>query len=237
MSARTWVILGGTSIIAEQFAHIVAAKGYNVRLVGRDNDELQIRACDIKLRYKVACEVVVVDMTNLNAKHLAEILKPGEQELDLFIAHSDFTENADLNAERISHLIHVNVLSTALAINAYMESKQSQHNLVYLSSVAACMGRAKNSLYGASKAAIEVYLQGLQQAASKSQSICIARLGFIDTQQTYGLPGIFYAAPPENCARACWNALIKRKKRIYYPGFWRLIMALVTRLPFLAGKN
>ena len=98
--------------------------------------------------------------------------------------------------------------------------KQKQHTILYLSSVAACRGRAKNSLYGASKTAIEIYLQGLQQAATKQQHITIARLGFIDTKQTYGVPGIFYAAPPKECAEACWKAIKRKKRLFYFPKFW-----------------
>lgn len=236
MTHRTWVILGATSIIAEEFAHLVAKAGHHVRLVGRDHDQLDIIAKDIELRYQVPCEIVVMEMT-VQAEQLLTLLNQGDHELDLFIAHSDFTGNSDLNPLSITKLIEVNILATTLLIHAYLSSNQTQHNLFYLSSVAACRGRSKNSLYGASKAAIEVYLQGLQQAASEMQHIIIARLGFIDTKQTYGLPGIFYAAPPKDCAKACWKAIKRKKRLFYYPGFWRAIMAIITRLPFFIYKK
>ena len=236
MTIRTWVILGATSIIAEEFARLAAAKGHHLRLVGRDHEQLNIIAKDIELRYQVPCDRVIIDMTE-EADKLLTILNQSDNEIDLFIAHSDFTENKDLNPISISKLIEINVLATTLLIHAYLNTQQKEHNLIYLSSVAACRGRAKNSLYGASKAAVEVYLQGLQQSASKHQHITIARLGFIDTKQTYGLPGIFYAAPPRDCAKACWKALNRKKRLFYYPGFWRAIMAIITRLPFFIYKK
>lgn len=236
MIQRTWVIIGATSIIAEEFAHVVAKNGHSLRLVGRDKEQLEIKSKDIKLRYQVPCEVVVMDMLQ-PADVLLSVLDSSKQELDLFIAHSDFTNNAHLNNESIVKLIHVNIVSTTLLINAYLNSSQQQHNMIFLSSVAACRGRAKNSLYGASKAAIEVYLEGLQQEANENQHITVARLGFIDTQQTFGVPGIFYAAPPSACAKACWQALHKNKRRFYYPGFWRAIMAVITYLPFFVYKK
>lgn len=236
MTQRTWVILGATSIIAEHFAHYAAKAGHRLRLVGRQRKQLELIAQDIQLRYQVACEVIVVNLAE-KAQVVLTVLKADTHELDLFIAHSDFTENAHLNPQSIEHLITVNIQTSILLINAYLNQKQSQHNLMYLSSVAACRGRAKNSLYGASKACIEIYLQGLQQAAVSNQHISIARLGFIDTKQTYGLPGIFYAGSPKSCAQACWNALKKKKRMIYYPFFWWTIMQIMIKMPFFLYKR
>ncbi|MFI4963259.1 MAG: SDR family NAD(P)-dependent oxidoreductase [Legionellales bacterium] len=236
MSQRTWVIIGATSIIAEGFAHLVASEGHLLRLVGRNAEQLDLILKDIQLRYKVPCEVVAMDMMHPK-EALAAVLATSDKELDLFIAHSDFTDNAHLNPDSINTLIQVNILATIQLIHTYFNCKQDQHNLIYLSSVAACRGRSKNSLYGASKAAVEVYLQGLQQTASKNQRITIARLGFIDTHQTYGLPGIFYAAQPSACAKACLKALKKNKPLFYYPFFWRIIMGIISRLPFVIYKK
>ncbi|BCA95877.1 short-chain dehydrogenase [Legionella antarctica] len=235
MTVRTWVILGATSIIAENFAHIAAAQGHHLRLVARNADQLEIIAQDIRLRYQVPCDIVPLEFTK-NDDLLAS-LKPGTNELDLFIAHSDFTGNNELNSQTITQLIEINVLATTLIIHAYLNLNQTQHHLLYLSSVAACRGRSKNSLYGGSKAIIEIYLEGLQQSAPQTKHITVVRLGFIDTKQTYGLPGIFHAADPQNCARVCWNA-IKRKKHIfYYPAYWRVIMSIIIRLPFFIYKK
>jgi short-subunit dehydrogenase len=236
MRQRTWVIVGATSIIAKEFAHLAAKEGHPIRLIGRNSDQLTLIAKDIALRFQVPCEMRVMEMT-ASTDTLLSCLQETDNELDLFIAHSDFTENCDLNPEKIKQLIEVNILSTSLLIHTYLHANQKQHNIFYLSSVAACRGRAKNSLYGASKAAIEVYLQGLEQKASKTQHITIARLGFIDTKQTYGLPGIFYAASAQDCAKACWKANKNKKRSFYYPKFWWLIMAIIKRLPSFLFKK
>jgi short-subunit dehydrogenase len=224
MTKRTWVIIGATSIIAEKFAQIAASKGLQLRLIGRDSQQLDILAQDLRLRYKVICEVMGFDSQ-------AEFLTPNDSEFDLFIAHSVCSDNALLEPNSIKELINVNILTTVLMINEYLKIPQKQHRLIFLSSVAAARGRAKNSLYGGSKAAIEVYLEGLQQGASKNQHITIARLGYIDTQQTYGKPNIFYAASPVACAHACWQAVGRGQRKFYFPSFWGIIVAILRRLP------
>ncbi|HAT6979000.1 TPA: SDR family NAD(P)-dependent oxidoreductase [Legionella pneumophila] len=236
MMQRKWVVLGATSVIAEQFAHLAALAGNHLCLVARNSEQLALISKDIQLRYKIPCDAIAMNLSEPN-EQLLTILETGERELDLFIAHCDFTDNSHLNPQSIKHLIDTNISSTAILINTYLQSTQERHHIVYLSSVAACRGRAKNSLYGASKAAIELFLEGLQQKATRHQHILIARLGYIDTKQTYGLPGIFYAAQPHDCAKACWEKINHKKRFFYYPGFWRVIMAIITKMPFFIYKR
>lgn len=230
MTTRTWLIIGATSIIAENFAHIAAQNGYNLFLVGRDKEQLEVLTQDIIVRYQIACKAITLDL--IQSDQISTLMSQLPIEVDLFLAHSDFTLNEELHENSIHHLININVLSTALLIDSYLKRDQKHYHLIYLSSVAACRGRAKNSLYGGTKRAIELYLEGLQQKALANCHISIARLGFIDTKQTYGLEGIFYAAPPKKCAQACWKMLYKNKRCFYYPKFWQMIMAIICYLPF-----
>ena len=263
MTLRTWVIIGATSAIAEQFAHLAAQHQCALRLIGRDLEQLKIIKQDIVLRYHVPCDYIPIDFSMLLGQFAMAKTKqegvstvtafqrrandamtpldsvfnqlPGE--IDLFLAQSAFTTNEELNTLSITDLITINVLSTSILIDAYLKRPQKQHHLLYLSSVAAGRGRAKNSLYGGSKAAIEVYLEGLQQQSPSTCHITIARLGFIDTKQTYGQPGIFYAAPPKQCAETCWTALEKHKPSFYYPLFWHFIIMVIKNVPFFIYKK
>lgn len=230
MSRRTWVIVGATSIIAEEFARIAAHAGHTLLLIARDKQQLEIIAADIQLRFNVSCDVMVVDFAK-DIQLFIQALHNQTIEMDLFIGHSFQLNNSQLTQQSLTELLTVNIISTNQLIHAYWNKKQAKHNVLFLSSVAAVRGRTKNSLYGASKAAIEVYLQGLQQGASKTQHITIARLGYIDTHATYGEPGIFYASQPKMCAQACWNALKSKKRCFYHPFFWHYIMTIMQRLP------
>ncbi|MGQ3888887.1 SDR family NAD(P)-dependent oxidoreductase [Legionella sp. CNM-1927-20] len=236
MKPITWVILGATSIIAEEFARLAGQHNHPLLLIGRDKEQLAIIAADLQLRYHVPCSFIVFDFTS-NIEELIKILQETKEELAFFIAYSDMTDNQSLNFSAIKTLVTTNVTSIVQLIFGYLQKEQSEHRLVFLSSVAACRGRAKNSLYGASKAAIEVFLQGLQQTKNKNRHITIARLGFIDTAQTFGMPGIFYASSPKKCAKVCWKASYSNKHLIYHPRFWRYIMAVITRIPFFIYKK
>lgn len=234
MKPITWVILGATSIIAEEFARKAANNAHPIILVGRDKVQLLIIAADLRLRYRIDCDVIQHDFSTMTETLTTELMS-STQEIALFIGYSDIIENQYLTIPTIKTLIDINVLSTIQLIHAYLNKPQNRHQLLFLSSVAACKGRTKNSVYGASKAAVEVYLQGLQQTATPSQKITIARLGFIDTTQTFGLTP--FAAPPATCANACFKASNQAKRCIYFPFFWRYIMTIITHLPFFLYRR
>ena len=236
MNSKTWLITGASSLIAQEFARLAAKSGCNLILLARNPEELNVIAGDFRLRYKIQCTTVVIDFATSIDATLNQLMKE-ICEFSLFIAHSLTLNNEALTHETINALIQTNITSTVQLIQAYFARKQRDYELIFLSSVAAERGRAKNSLYGASKKTIEVYLEGLQQQAKPHEHITIARLGFIDTAQTYGLPGVFYASPPEYCANACWKAAAKRKRIIYHPFFWRYIMGIIKRLPFVLYKR
>lgn len=236
MKTRTWMILGATSTIAEAFAQLAAQSGFSLILTGRNKAQLEIIAADLRLRYQVNSEIQICDFSQ-NFTDILNFLADDLREIDLFIAFSSIVENSNLNQNNIEELIKINALSTVQLINAYINKPQNEHRLIFLSSVAACRGRAKNSLYGGSKAFIEIYLEGLQQKYGGKRPITIARLGFIDTVQTFGSAGIFYASPPKVCAKACWRASYAGKRLIYHPFFWRFIMGIIRHLPFFIYKR
>lgn len=232
----TWVIVGATSSIAKAFAHIAARAGHALLLIARDKYELEIIAQDLRIRHRIQCDYYVLDLSEDISVFLTSLAhKP--QKLALFIAASIQYSNDELTNPHIQTLVQVNVLNSTKLIWSYLQKKQKSHRLIYLSSVASLRGRAKNSLYGGSKSAIDVYLQGIQQSATSRQVITILRLGFIDTVQTYGQPGIFYASSPISCAKACWKASSKGMRIKYYPSFWRFLMLIIKNLPFVIFRH
>ena len=55
--------------------------------------------------------------------------------------------------------------------------------------------------------------------------------GFVDTGMTWGLPGLFLVASPDDVARDLLKAVEKKKNVIYTPFFWRYIMLIIRHIP------
>ena len=235
MKKTPWIITGGSCVIAKEFAHIVAQHGAEVLLIGRDKNQLAIICADIRCRYRTICDYYVQDFTQDLTPLLNTLNK--KDAYNLFLAHADGVPNEQLNASAITHCIKTNIEASTQLVHAYWNASFPEKNIIFISSVAAKYGRSKNSLYGASKAAMEVYLQGLQQSCAKEQHILIARAGFIDTQQTFGLPGVFYAAPARSFAKRLWQSHLRQKHLIYYPRFWRVVMGIFSFIPWVIYKK
>ena len=55
--------------------------------------------------------------------------------------------------------------------------------------------------------------------------------GFVDTAMTWGIEGMFLVATPDRIASDILRAVAKRRNEIYTPGFWRIIMGIIRRIP------
>ncbi len=79
---RTWIILGATSIIAEEFAKLAAQAGYSLLLVGRDKEQLGIIAADLGLRFHLPCEILIFDFS-ADLGEILSIFTDNPAEIDL----------------------------------------------------------------------------------------------------------------------------------------------------------
>ena len=90
----------------------------------------------------------------------------------------------------------------------------------------------KNYLYGSAKGALNLYLQGLRARLFRSNvTVTTIKAGFMDTDMSYGMPGLFLVAPPESCARACLDLSAKGREVAYFPIFWWGIMTIIKSIP------
>jgi NAD(P)-dependent dehydrogenase (short-subunit alcohol dehydrogenase family) len=104
--------------------------------------------------------------------------------------------------------------------------------LCVCSSVAGERGRKPVVLYGAAKAGLTRYLEGLDHRF-RSQGLVVVTVkpGFVRTSMTAGLPEPPFAGEPERVARDIERALDRGAPVVYTPGVWRWVMVVVRALP------
>jgi decaprenylphospho-beta-D-erythro-pentofuranosid-2-ulose 2-reductase len=104
--------------------------------------------------------------------------------------------------------------------------------LCVFSSVAGERGRKPVILYGASKAGLSRYLEGLDHKfhASGLKVVCV-KPGFVKTSMTASLKPPPFATTPEVVARVAVRAIDRGTPVVYAPGIWRLIMLVIRLLP------
>ena len=235
MSGSRWLVLGASSAVARAFARLVAAHGDDVILAGRDREDMERTACDLRLRGASRVEVRSFDALD-QASHDAFVASLPEGALDVFVGFGLLHPQDRLEREPAlaQEVIAVNYLGVVSLLSRLVPrlAAAGRGRIVVLSSVAGDRGRLSNYVYGSSKAGLNAYLQGLRaRLAASGVSVTTIKPGFLDTAMTFGLPGMFLVASPEACARACLRHAAKGREVAYFPAFWWLIMAIVKAIP------
>jgi decaprenylphospho-beta-D-erythro-pentofuranosid-2-ulose 2-reductase len=242
MSAATWVVLGASSSIARAFALEAAGEGSNVVLAGRDRDDLDRSAADIGIRHNVAVRVVEFDAEAIDT-HDAFVAKCAELAaefgggpLNVFLAFGLMPDQAAIDrdpdqAQRTIQATYAGAVSVLHRLAPKLEAQGTGH-VVVLGSVAGDRGRIKNYVYGSAKAGLHAYLQGLRARLFRAGvTVTTVKPGFIDTTMTWGMPGLFLVASPQDCARACLRYAAKGAEVRYFPAFWWIIMTIIRNIP------
>ena len=104
--------------------------------------------------------------------------------------------------------------------------------LVVFSSVAGDRGRKPVVLYGASKAGLSAYLEGLDHKySSEGLQVITVKPGFVKTGMTEGLKPPPFAGEPMAVAKTVLQGIEKGSAVIYAPPVWRWIMMVIRCLP------
>jgi short-subunit dehydrogenase len=236
-SRRTWIVLGASSSVGRAFARLAAAEGSDLVLAGRDADDLRRTAADVALRGNCRADVMPFDAEAVDS-HAAFVdgcMRRGGP-VDVFLLFGAMPEQQAIDADfslalRTIAVNYAGAVSVLSRMAPYLEV-QGGGRVVVLSSVAGDRGRLKNYVYGSAKGALNLYLQGLRARLARSGvSVTTVKAGFLDTDMSYGMPGLFLVASPEDCARACLASSAKGRDVVYFPFFWRWIMAIIKAIP------
>lgn len=238
MPGDCWLILGASSSIARAFARAVAERGDRVLLAGRDQDDLARTAADLGIRYGVECEILEFDALafDRHADFAALVEARAFGSLNVFLAFGTMVDQSQIDrSPSLARLVLDTNLGGAISILSHLApvmEAQGKGRIVVIGSVAGDRGRRGNHVYGAAKAGLHAYCQGLRARLFRSGvTLTTIKPGFVDTSMTWGLPGLFLVASPAACARACLRHADRGAGVRYVPAFWWGIMTTIRLIP------
>lgn len=232
------LIIGATSAIAEATARLFAARGDRLYLLARDNERATTMAADLKIRGAESVEHAVLDVNDMQRHEaaLAEAINRLEGLDVALIAHGTLPDQKVCEQNRRTALLELNtngvsVVSLLTPLANYCE-KQGHGVIAVISSVAGDRGRQSNYVYGAAKAMVSVFLQGLRnRLAASGVHVLTIKPGFVDTPMTAAFKKGPLWARPETIARGIARGIEKKKDVVYLPFFWRFIMMIIRAIP------
>ena len=240
---RKILVLGALSAMAQATARRLAGEGAQMVLAGRDAARLEAAALDLRARGAGMVETLVANLAAVDDPFAvtADVAKRLGG-LDAVLIFYGVLGDEAVSARDITELrrqLRVNFDSpiewAAAAAVTLEASSHPDPVIVVIGSVAGDRGRASNKTYGAAKAGLGVYMQGLAHKggdAGKRLRAVTIKPGFTDTPMTDGLPkgGPLWSSA-DRVAQDVVAALSGGGPIRYSPWFWRWVMLIIRLLP------
>ena len=223
------VILGGTKGIGRAVARRLAERGDRVFLLGRSADDLTRSAADLDVRAGRPASAGTARCDLADPDTFAPALAAAAAAMGtidtVVVTAGDFATQAVLEGdlEHARRLLIINFAHTVLFCeHARPFLLATRGTLCAISSVAGDRGRKPVILYGASKAGLSQYLEGLDHKYRHAglKVVCI-KPGFVKTGMTAGLKPPPFAGDPQGVARDVVRAIDRGTPVTYTPGIWR----------------
>jgi len=234
------VIVGATSAIAQHSARVwLQSDVTDLVLVGRDRKRLQGLQQDLTVR-KPEATITVEVLNFLDAiavqKLVKKIAKQGAIDTVL-IAHGAMSDQLELqnDIELMQSNVDITAISPALFAEAFAQYFESvgKGTLAVIGSPAGDRARRRNYIYGASKAFVARYTEGLAHRFARTDiNVVLIKPGPTATPMTESLQleGKKLASV-EQVAQAIVRGIEAGKTVVYAPGIWKYIMLIIRHIP------
>jgi decaprenylphospho-beta-D-erythro-pentofuranosid-2-ulose 2-reductase len=235
-TARTAIIVGATSTIAEAVGRLYASEGATLLLVGRNEERLAQIATDLRLRGAARVDVAAIDLVAADARAEIGAFAGRLGQVDHILIAFGVMPDQDTAAQSpgiMEQTIAVNLVATArwtLAAADLLE-RQGRGSVIVLGSPAGDRGRRKNFIYGMSKSGLVTLVEGIaHRFAGRGPRAVIVKPGPTRTAMTAHNPKPAMATP-DQVAIVIRRAADAGPPVQYAPRKWRWIMRLVRALP------
>ncbi|MGO9932468.1 MAG: SDR family oxidoreductase [Steroidobacteraceae bacterium] len=239
MPARNNIlIIGATSAIAEASARAWAADGARLYLIARNAKRLALVAGDLQTRgAEVTSALLDVNDSSRHARVLDAAFESLSRVDAVLLAHGDLPNQKlceDSAAETLAAL-QTNAVSVVLLLTLIANRMQSQASgvIAVIGSVAGDRGRKSNYVYGASKALIATFLEGLAGRLNPfGIRVITIKPGFVDTPMTAQFQKGLLWSKPRTIAAIIHDRVARAPSGSYYaPRFWWAIMLVIRLIP------
>ena len=231
------VFVGATRGMGRALSRLMAQRGDRLFLFGRNEERLETAAKDLEVRGAVG-KVGVASMDLGDADGFEPALDAAEAEMGTIdtvvvsaglFATQDELEADPALAERIAQ---VNFTGTLVFCEAARKRLRPGGTLCVFSSVAGERGRKPVVIYGATKAGLSAYLEGLDHRFRQDGlRVVTVKPGFVKTEMTAELDPPPFAGEPDAVAERVLLAIDRGEPVVYAPAPWRAVMAVIRHLP------
>jgi decaprenylphospho-beta-D-erythro-pentofuranosid-2-ulose 2-reductase len=233
------IVIGASSGIGEAIARLLASQGTRVALVARRESVMDRIAGDINEAEGRGMALVfphdVRDPSQVEA--LFQEITVALGGLDLVVYTSGImprTGNDIYDSESDLAAIETNFSGAVAWLNEASRrfAVQRSGTIVGISSIAGDRGRRGNPVYGATKAALNSYLESLRnRLAVKGVHVVTVKPGYVRTPLLGSAGTPVPSISAERAAREILSAVAAGRRLTYVPSWWRFVAILLRSIP------
>lgn len=232
------LIIGATSAIAQRVAKQYANQSAEFFLVARDKAKLAIVVDDLLVRGASRVNSFVLDVRDVAQQtRMIEAAYAYLQGFDVvLIAHGWLASQKACEEEVALTLeaFEVNAISVISLLTqlANKMALQTSGTIAVISSVAGDRVLRKHYVYGAAKAAVSAFLQGLRaRLYAHNIHVLTIKPGYVATPMTASMKKNCLFSSPDRVAKNIVKAIQNKRNIIYTPWFWMPILFVLKCLP------
>lgn len=237
---RRVAILGGTRGMGRSLARAFVERGDWVALLGRDEGELARSKADLEARGAPGVRVATVHCDLEATDTFRPAIEGAEQALDgidtMVVTAAVFAtqEKLEQDPALAQKMLTVDFANTIVFCEEARKKLlfRGAGTLCVFSSVAGDRARTPVVLYGAAKAGLSAYLEGLDHRfRSQGLTTVCVKPGFVNTSMTAGLPQPPFAGEADDVAQTVLQAIDRGTPVVYAPPIWRAVMTAIKAMP------
>lgn len=233
-------ILGATRGMGRSLARRFVERGDWVALLGRDAAELERSAADLRARGSPGVHLATARCDLEKPDTFRVALEAAEQALEgldvVVVTAGLFATQEQLEADPAlaARLLTVDFSNTVLFCEEARRKLllRGGGTLCVFSSVAGDRARKPVVVYGAAKAGLSAYLEGLDHKFRNQGLITVCvKPGFVKTGMTEGLKPPPFAGEPDVVASLVIKGIDEGTPVVYAPPIWRAVMTAIRAVP------
>jgi len=241
------IVTGASSGIGLAYSRELASRGYNILLVSNQQVELETAAQELREKYNVSAETLFIDLARQEAaQEVFDHCKNSGFEIEILINNAGifFYKTLDeVDSSLINKMLYLHIFTPTLLSKLFVtdwKNSQKSGYIINMASIAAWMKLPGISLYGATKAYVRSFSQGIREEFNSKQiSVTAVCPGAVATD-LYNLSAKYQKIgvnlgiiiPPAKLAKRAVNKMFKRKKQYIPSGLVnRPAIALTAKLP------